>query len=155
MVMRQKSFEYVYSLKDKQGNDTNQRTYQGEYEMDLVNIDNPQEVVTHTAFAQGMDGGDKAPGKAHTYAAKLMLVKGFGIETGDDEESRAEKMEKMNTIDEGEQSVLAGMINGDQNTWQKVCAAYNISHLSQIPKSKFEEVKVRLTKLNGAKNGNN
>ena len=66
--------------------------------MDLVNMDNPEEKVTHSVFAHGMDGGDKGPGKAHTYAMKLMLVKGFGIETGEDEESRSEKMMGDDTI---------------------------------------------------------
>jgi hypothetical protein len=43
-----------------------------------------------------MDGGDKGAGKAHTYAMKTMIVKGFGLETGIDEESRAEKIERLN-----------------------------------------------------------
>ena len=94
MVVRQKSMSLIDGVEG-----TKQKVYQGEYEMDLVNIDNPSEVVTHTAFSHGMDGGDKAPGKAHTYATKIMLVKGFGIETGEDEESRSEKLDKMNTID--------------------------------------------------------
>ena len=76
MVMRQTSMDQIGALEGK-----NQKVYQGSYEMDLVNMDKPEQVVTHTAYAHGMDGGDKAPGKAHTYAAKLMLVKGFGIET--------------------------------------------------------------------------
>jgi hypothetical protein len=76
MVVRQKSMGMLNGVEG-----TKQKIYQGEYEMDLINIDKPSEVVTHTAFAHGMDGGDKAPGKAHTYAVKIMLVKGFGIET--------------------------------------------------------------------------
>ena len=147
VVMRQKSLDQVGGLEGK-----NQKIYQGSYEMDLVNMDDPTQLVTHSAFAHGMDGGDKAPGKAHTYAAKLMLVKGFGIETGDDEESRSEKLEKLNTINEDQQSKLASLIDGDNGIWNKLCAAYKITHLNQIQVSKYADV---LKRTEAAKNGNN
>lgn len=150
MVVRQTEMNL---LNDVEG--TKQKIYQGKYEMDLVNIDKPEEKVTHTAYAHGMDGGDKAAGKAHTYAVKIMLVKGFGIETGEDEESRAEKMDKLNTIEDGDQSVLAGMIDGDQALWKTLCGAYNIGHLSQLPKSKLDEAKTRIAAYRAKKNANN
>jgi hypothetical protein len=125
---------------------TKQKVYQGRYEMDLVNMDNPTEVVTHSAYAHGMDGGDKAPGKAHTYAVKIMLVKGFGIETGEDEESRAEKIEKLNTISEEEQDSLAKLIDGDAKLWKSLCNAYKVSHLNQIRSKQLGDVKSRIEK---------
>ena len=88
MVTNQESLETLNFVEG-----TKQKIYQGKFTLDLVNIDDPQDRVTHTCYAQGMDGGDKGAGKAHTYAMKTMLVKGFGIETGEDEESRSEKME--------------------------------------------------------------
>ena len=150
MVMRQTSMDQIGGLEGK-----NQKVYQGSYEMDLVNMDKPEEKVTHTAYAHGMDGGDKAPGKAHTYAAKLMLVKGFGIETGEDEESRAEKIEKLNTIDSETEVKLAVLIDGDQSLWQNLCNAYKIAHLNQIPSSKAEEVEKRIKAYNEKKNAAN
>ena len=87
MVIRQNEMEQLAGVEG-----TKQKVYQGSYEMDLINMDEPNEKVTHTCYAHGMDGGDKAPGKAHTYAVKTMLVKGFGIETGEDEESRSERL---------------------------------------------------------------
>lgn len=143
MVVRQGSLEHV---SDVEG--TKQKVYQGSYEMDLVNMDKPDEVVTHTAFAQGMDGGDKAPGKAHTYAVKMMLVKGFGLETGDDEESRSEKIDKMNVINSEQYNYLEKhclTLDSDNNLhWSdfglEICQAYNIQVLSALPASKFNEV---------------
>ncbi len=149
MVMRQNSFDIIGGVEG-----TKQKTYQGSYELDLVNIDKPDEKVTHTAYAHGMDGGDKAPGKAHTYAAKLMLVKGFGIETGEDEESRAEKQERLNTIDADSQAFLANAINGDEKLWNMVCKAYNIADLSQLPKSKESEFSKRVHEYNRKKKAN-
>ena len=154
MVVRQIDMEYVGSLKDKQGKEGNQKIYQGRYEMDLINMDNPSEIVTHSAYAHGMEGGDKGPGKADTYAVKLMLVMGFGIETGDDEESRSEKLDKLNTISETEQNDIAGMINGDNNLWATLCSAYKICSLSEIPSSKLREFKELIIKNKQANNAN-
>lgn len=88
MVINQDSFEQVGGIEGK-----NQKVYQGSYQLKLVNIDNPEDFVTHTVFAQGMDGGDKAPGKSQTYAVKIMVTKAFCLETGEDEESRWQKLE--------------------------------------------------------------
>ena len=131
----------------------NQRVYQGGYEMDLVNIDKPEDKVTHSAYAHGMDGGDKAPGKAQTYAVKIMLVKGFGIETGEDEESRAEKIDKKNTVSGEQIAELERLVTIDKDgvkAWgpkhAKVLKAYNINNLSLLPASKYDEVIARLNK---------
>ena len=148
-VMRQKSLERVGEVGQ------NQKVYQGEYEMDLVNMDKPDEKVTHSTFAQGMDGGDKAPGKAHTYAAKLILTKAFNIETGIDEESRAEKLEKLNTITEAQQDELANLIDGGNKLWQSLGKAYGITHLNMITSVKFEEVKLRIDNYRKSQNANN
>jgi len=140
MVVRQTKMELIGGLDGK-----NQKVYQGHYEMDIINMDAPSEVVTHTAFAQGMDGGDKAAGKAHTYAVKIMLVKGFGIETGEDEESRAEKIDKKNLIssEQYEDLVKYCVVQGaDGAEWSKTALklfnAYHITDLNHLPASKFE-----------------
>ncbi len=71
---------------------TPKTVYAGRYTTHFVNVDstdpkNPEEVlVTHEA--QGDDFGDKALGKAATYAEKLNLVKGLLLETGTDDEGR-------------------------------------------------------------------
>lgn len=89
LVVRQTKFKCVGNVEG-----TKQKVYQGSYEMDIVNIDSPDDKITYYMQAHGMDGGDKAPGKAHTYAVKVMLVKAFFLETGEDEESRDEKAKR-------------------------------------------------------------
>ncbi len=151
MVIRQTEMEMLGGVEG-----TKQKVFQGKFEMDLVNMDKPGEIVTHTAYAHGMDGGDKAPGKAQTYAVKIMLVKGFGLETGEDEESRAEKLDKTKTISEDSQSFLADLIDGDEVLWANLCKAYTISDLSQIPVSKVDQVTLRIRNYCEAKkNANN
>jgi hypothetical protein len=62
--------------------------YVGTYATSFINVDAPVEVLVVQHEAQGNDYGDKAPGKAATYAEKLNLVKGLLLETGISEEGR-------------------------------------------------------------------
>ena len=66
--------------------------YSGLYEVRFVNIDNPEDRAVIQIEAHANDNGDKAPGKAATYAEKTALLKQFLLETGlNDEERVAEK----------------------------------------------------------------
>lgn len=49
----------------------------------FVNIDNPNEYVETISYGTGLDTGDKAVGKAMTYADKYALMKAYKISTGD------------------------------------------------------------------------
>lgn len=50
----------------------------------FINIDNPDEYIETTVYGDGLDTGDKAPGKAMTYADKYALMKAYKLSTGDD-----------------------------------------------------------------------
>ena len=50
----------------------------------FVNLDKPEESITMTSYADGIDSGDKATGKAMTYSDKYALLKAYKIATGDD-----------------------------------------------------------------------
>ena len=60
-----------------------ERTYR------FVNIDKPDEYVDIKSYGDGLDTGDKAPGKAMTYADKYALMKAYKIATGDDPDKDA------------------------------------------------------------------
>ena len=62
--------------------------YVGLYETRFVNVDKPEESIVVQHEAEGQDYGDKAPGKAATYAEKLNLIKGLMLETGIADEGR-------------------------------------------------------------------
>lgn len=55
----------------------------------FVNIDKPEEYVETTTYGDGLDTGDKAPGKAMTYADKYALMKSYKMSTGDDPDKEA------------------------------------------------------------------
>lgn len=50
----------------------------------FYNIDNTNEYIDIISYADGIDTGDKATGKAMTYADKYALMKAYKISTGDD-----------------------------------------------------------------------
>ena len=64
--------------------------YSGCYEIYFVNMDNPEQRTKVEVQAHASDNGDKAPGKAMTYAVKTAVVKQFYFETGENDESREE-----------------------------------------------------------------
>lgn len=52
----------------------------------FANIDNPEDYIDVPSLGYGIDGQDKGPGKAISYAVKYALLKALGLETGDDAE---------------------------------------------------------------------
>ena len=55
----------------------------------FVNVENPEEYIETTTFAEGIDSQDKGSGKAMTYADKYALMKAYKISTGDDPDQNA------------------------------------------------------------------
>jgi hypothetical protein len=70
------------------GPDNKQHLYSGSYVVDFVNMDNPADYARVTITAHANDGGDKAPGKAASYAVKSAMLKLFSLETGESDEAR-------------------------------------------------------------------
>lgn len=70
-----------------------QRLYEATYNVQFINMDQPEEMVSVMIQAHALDNGDKAPGKAISYATKYAILKLFNLETGEDEESRYQREE--------------------------------------------------------------
>lgn len=68
--------------------ESKQRLYEAHYLIRFVNMDEPADAIEVQMTAHALDNGDKAPGKAISYATKYAILKLFNIETGEDEESR-------------------------------------------------------------------
>lgn len=65
-----------------------QRLYEASFIINFVNCEQPDDRVSMQVPAHALDNGDKAPGKAMSYATKYAMLKLFSLETGEDEESR-------------------------------------------------------------------
>ena len=55
----------------------------------FVNVHNPSEFIEIDGYGDGIDTGDKATGKADTYASKYCLMSAYKISTGDDPDKDA------------------------------------------------------------------
>ena len=75
----------VFNAKEEEAK---QRLYEASYIVEFVNIDDPADRLSVRVSAHALDNGDKAPGKALSYATKYAMLKVFSLETGEDEESR-------------------------------------------------------------------
>ncbi|MDA9090771.1 ERF family protein [Porticoccaceae bacterium] len=64
--------------------------YVAKYEISFLNIDDPKDTLMVVVEAHANDEGDKAPGKALSYATKYAMLKVLSIESGDKEEERIE-----------------------------------------------------------------
>ena len=84
--------------------------YAGKYEVDFVNCDDPEDRITVPGEAHANDHGDKAPGKATSYATKYAMLKLFNIETGEDDESRVEPYEALKRIDAEQAANIEALI---------------------------------------------
>ncbi len=72
--------------------------YEAKYRFEFVNIDNPTDKFPVDFEAHAIDQGDKAPGKALSYAKKAVILKVLEIESGDDEEDRPEQTKVKATV---------------------------------------------------------
>lgn len=65
--------------------------YEARYRFDVVNIEEPSDKFPVEIESHAMDYGDKAPGKALSYAKKYVVLKLLEIESGEGEEDRSDQ----------------------------------------------------------------
>lgn len=117
------------------------RLYEGTYLIHFVNIDDPADRVSVRIDAHAQDNGDKAPGKAVTYATKSALLKVLMLETGENDESR---VEHLRTITEDQLSELAALIIDTGADEAKFLAYLKVGSLEELPASSFSVAKAAL-----------
>lgn len=101
----------------------------------FVNIDKPDEYVDVVSYGDGIDTGDKAPGKAMTYADKYALMKAYKLSTGDDPDKDASPQEgyrKATTqpISDSQKETIKRLY--DENEINNVLARNNIKSIDQL-----------------------
>jgi len=81
---------------------------------DIVNIDKPDERLTVSGYGDGIDSGDKATGKANTYARKYALIDAFNLSKGDDPDKDASQEYKKITYATAEQVTKVKVLYTDE-----------------------------------------
>lgn len=72
--------------------------YEATYEIAFINEEEPSDCLIIRVEAHADDSGDKAPGKAVSYATKTALLKVLSLETGESDESRMEESKKAEPV---------------------------------------------------------
>lgn len=129
------------TVKEYNGNKTesNQLFMRIETTYRFVNVDKPEEFIEVKTYGDGLDSGDKAPGKAMTYADKYALLKAYKIATGDDpdqEGSHDLKQEAKATQKQVE--ILSRSYTGEN--LKKLLESNNITKLEEISMKKASEI---------------
>ena len=150
------SGELISSRKDFQTgeyHDAKQLYLRLEVTYRFVNVDNPAEYIEIKSYGDGIDTGDKATGKAMTYADKYALLKAYKISTGDDPDQEASgelKSYKDEKISPKQLSMISKYYTGEN--FQKLLASNKIEKLEDLPKTKANQIIGKLLeKQNGGK----
>ncbi|MCP4337783.1 MAG: hypothetical protein GY799_02610 [Desulfobulbaceae bacterium] len=127
--------------------------YSGWYEINFINIDDGSDKITVKIEAHAADNGDKATGKALTYATKAAILKVLSLETGENDESR-EELRDTSMIDESTAQELQQQMTeagpDGQMVWskkgQRLLAKYKLGTLGQLKESKLKAFRQDLAK---------
>lgn len=119
----------------------------------FINMDNPNEFIDITTYGDGLDTGDKAPGKAMTYADKYALMKAYKLSTGDDPDKEAspENGYKKATKQVGNTKISPKQIELIQKYYQgenltKLLEVNNLEKLEDMSINKASEILSKLFK---------
>ena len=111
----------------------------------FVNIDMPEQYIDIKSYADGIDTGDKAAGKAMTYADKYALMKAYKISTGDDpdkdpspENGYQKSKQQIIYATQKQVEILSNIYTGDNLT--KLLEANSIKSIDELTSSKASEL---------------
>lgn len=119
--------------------------YEAWYDVTLYNADQPDDCVTYRVHAHAEDGGDKAPGKAMSYATKTVLLKAFALETGESDESRYQPDEIAYVTDD--QAADLRQLMADTDTEEAAfCGWLKVDSIEALPANRYESARKALIK---------
>lgn len=118
----------------------------------FVNVEDKNDYITMITFADGIDTGDKATGKAMTYADKYALMKAYKITTGDDPDAEASpekgyKPEKEKITSSIEKSLRELILNNGISNEEVIKTLKELNH-NKLSDLYLEEVNEFKEKLN-------
>jgi hypothetical protein len=98
--------------------------FEAKYSIKFVNCGDINDFVCVEITSHAMDTGDKAPGKCISYATKYAILKIFNIETGDDDESRAQP-------DRTQKDILIEALEALDGSINVICQAIDAKELDK------------------------
>lgn len=126
-------------------NDIKMHHYSGDYAIHFVNVDNGEDRVTVTINAHANDNGDKAPGKCVTYATKTAILKVLCLETGENDESRAEVRKPVAKV---QADHIRKLLDHDEERITAFCARQDIESVEALPKAEYDNAVALIKRVN-------
>jgi len=117
------------------GGEVKMHLYSGQYRIHFVGLDGDE--IVSVVHAHANDNGDKAPGKALTYAVKSAMLKVFNLETGVDDESREEQRETLKPITDENIAALRKLIKDTDTEENAFCKFLKVGSISEMFNSNF------------------
>lgn len=120
----------------------------------FVNVEKPDEFIDITTYGDGLDSGDKAPGKAMTYSDKYALLKAYKMITGDDPDQNPSDDEnwKSAKVTDLEAKTIYSLIMNTGTDLNRFLEHYKIKNTNELNKEQYAEA---LKTLEGKKNASN
>ena len=113
----------------------------------FYNIDKPDEYIDTITYADGLDTGDKASGKAMTYADKYALMKAYKISTGDDPDKEASAEQGYTSVKATPKQIEA--VKKLVRDTQAMLDHYNISKIEDLTLEQASEIIAKKGGSNG------
>lgn len=131
-------------------NGTPIKMYQASYQIDFINTDEPQDRLSVVVESQALDQGDKASGKAMSYAMKYALLKTLGLETGENEESRVEQFERkkqqVELINNEQIEAIKSLAEKTQTDINNLLSFYKVNSLEEMNQVQRADLQGKLSK---------
>ncbi len=134
-----------------EGKELKMSLYEAEYTIHFVNIDKPEDKISIEVSSQAQDNGDKAPGKALSYAVKYALLKVLCLETGENDESRAEAYA---TLTPTQVKGIKALLGDNTSLESRILSHHKAESVEQILKSDYSNVVTNIKKAKKAESNN-
>lgn len=144
----------VLTSVDKDGNEKRQLFMRVKTVYRFVNMEKPEEYVDMVTYGDGVDPGDKAPGKAMTYADKYGLLKAYKIITGDDPDQKASETLKAfekkadEKVTEIQALALTGTLESMGINIPTLLKQYKVEKVSDLTQKQHSDILQRLNNAN-------
>lgn len=144
----------VLTSVDKDGNEKRQLFMRVKTVYRFVNMEKPDEYVDMVTYGDGVDPGDKAPGKAMTYADKYGLLKAYKIITGDDPDQKASETLKAfekkadEKVTEIQALALTGTLESMGINIPTLLKQYKVEKVSDLTQKQHSDILQRLNNAN-------
>jgi len=111
----------------------------------IIDTENPTDFIEIETLGHGLDSGDKAFGKASTYARKYALLNAYKIATGEDPDADPSK-QLLDAHKDTKRDTVFSYLNKDIDYLQNILRHFNVGQMEDLGKSQIDTIHASLLK---------